>query len=266
MPTRTETDDRGAEYLVTTGYGKIKSITWPDEGKQNAHVEIDADGLRIGVKGWADTTDPAINEVLVANPDRVEFRIETHRDKDHDPAIPIADVDSFKKFRRMIVLKPVSGNGNGASGAPAASGNRDIPNEPPAIPGAKENQPTTAPPPPRSGGHLTDTWAYGATLGLAELAFELLVKTGGSPVNSKTVRELADRLLAVADAGQRSVRGEVERNANSHVRARGALRSTFELYPPPLDTPADMDEWQERVTRAVCLLMKVGLDLLEADG
>lgn len=261
MPTETLKDERGAEYLVTKGFGKINSITWPEEGKRNAHVEITPEGnLQYPVKGWADSTDPDIHSVLVDQPDRVEYRVETHREQDLDPSIPIEEVDKRKKFRRMIVLKRASANGN-----------REVPNEPPAQPGPKANDAPGDRPAMRSGGDRTDTWAYGATLGLAELAFELLVAAGGAErgqLNPKTVKGLAERLLAVADGGQECVRAAVDRNANSHTRARGALRSALALYPVPLDmAPVELDEaldaWQERMTRAVCLLMRVGLELLD---
>lgn len=266
MAKRIETDDRGAEIAVEVGLGTIDKDKIEFK-ERNACVPIMADGLRLPVKGWVDRTDPEIARLLDNPPERVEFRVETHRQEAIDPTIPIADVDKFQKYRRMVILKPApvngstNGNGNG----------REIPNEPPAQPGPKANEPPAAPTGPKSGGHLTDTWAFAATLGMAELAFEVLVKAGPDKVqlNPKSVRELADRLLAITDAGQQHVRGAVDRNANSHTRARGALRSALELHVPPVDTfgdPAEMDAWQERVTRAVCLLMKVGIDLLDAQS
>jgi hypothetical protein len=182
----------------------------------------------------------------------VEYRIEIHRSGDAPRDLSIAELQNFQKFRRLVKLH---------TGVPE----RRVDNEPPPQPGPKSNQPTATPPAPPSGGHVTDTYPYSASLGLVELAFELLHQFG-QPITPKSISELAQRLLAVANDGQLTVRGTVDLAANSHMRARGAIRSAIVRYPPPFSDESDiaMDNWQHKLSRAVGMLMGVGLELLEA--
>lgn len=284
-------DERGAEFAVDTGFGVITKVEYKE---RNASVELEVRGLRLPVKGWIDYSDPAVAEMLELKEKAgiLEYRIESRRAEAIDPTIPFDQLKNFDKFRRYVILRQT-----GASEAPppGPGESKPIPNEAPPTDGPVANTPANGPsgngplaneptkttPAPPSGGDRTDTWAYNATLGLAELAFELLVDAGQT-LTGGTVRALAERLLAIADAGQACVRAAgVDRNANSHTRARGALRSALTRYPVPLTPaavddetlrgiegdfsdalPALMDQWQQRMSRAVCLLMQVGLDML----
>lgn len=252
MTRSTELDANGVEFAIEEGFGRIVSVDWPEAGKRNAKVEMDGEGLRYPVKGWADIHNAELRSLLEDPPARVQYRIETHRDKKANQSTPIDDLEAIDKYRRLIVLTPAD-----ASGA-----ERRVPNLPPQ-----------APPPPPSGGHVTDTWAYCAALGSVELAYDLAVaaRNDGRIDNvTRPMVEAAGRvLLDCASAAQSSVRGAVDLNANSHTRARGAIRSAVGYAPPPpFELATDDDAWGEwagKITRAAGVLMAAALELLNGD-
>lgn len=263
----------GAEVSVESGFGRIDKVEYKDV---NAKVTlVDVPGLRLPVTGWVRHTDPDIRALLTEPwPARVEFVVHVTRDEKIDKSIPIADVDKFDKFRKMVVFREAPGPPKGSQSPPEAQpAERTIPNEPPPNPGPTQNTDQPHRSMIKSGGDMTDTWAYTATLGVAELAFELLndAQEAGliESLHPAAVRDLGGRLLAIADAGQACVRpAGVDRFANSHARARGALRTILKRYEPPFAKPFDDDawgEWQDRSQKGVCVLMTAGLDLLNAE-
>ncbi len=270
----------GAEYGVEAGTGTISKVDWPAEGKRNAQVEITAEGLRFPLKGWADTEDAAIREVLTEpRPPLVTYRIEIHRDRDHDKTIPIADVDKFKKFRRLVLCAPAAAGGPDGAPPPSRHGNdkfAGLPHDTETSPDPSagqpvDNAPSTGPSVQmKSGGDLTDTWGYCATIGCVELAFEHLVaaRYAGTieAVTPTLVRWLGQLLLSAANDSQALARGAVDLNANSHTRARGAVRSALVNCPPPLasnfEDPA-WDEWVTKLTKTAGSLMTIARTMLE---
>lgn len=233
-----ERDESGTEFIVETGYGTIAKIEWPPEGKKNAEVHFDAEGLKIPVRGWANTEredlKQAISEALERKT-RVAFRIEVHRSEEQSNDIPMMDVPNFSRFRRLEGLR-VAGDATGAAPPPSSS---------------------SAVPPP-------DSWSY--AVGMVDLAYELLhnaERDGGLvKVMPSQVRSLAAVLLQTADGAQRAVRGDVDRDANSHTRARGAVRTALRFLPPPLgaDGPTLM-AWAARLEKIASTLLTQASEL-----
>ncbi len=266
----TATDERGAEFGVEENTGQLTKVEWPAEGKRNAAIEIKVDGFRYPVKGWVDTEDDAMRAVLTSHHGQpVAFRIEIHRKDTIDAALPLDQVDKFDKFRRVVALRPANTSDSPRPTAPS-QGDRPVANEPPPAPGPKPNEQPAAPPAPRSGGELIDTWGYTATLGCVEHAFDLLfaAKNEGTiaEVSPSLLRFVADLLLESANSAQAAVRnGAIDVHANSHTRARGAVRCVVDTYPPPIGAPVDDEswtKWQTRVAGTAARLMSTAVDML----
>ncbi len=246
-----EKDESGTEFAVETGFGVITKVEWPVEGKKNANVTFDAEGLKIPVKGWANTTDREDLRMAIAsafdNRARVAFRIEIHRAGDQPNDKPFCDVPDFSRFRRLEGLRVAGGVAE-----------RPIP-----------NQPSAAPSPMPSGGTSTDTWAYAAAVGTVDLAYELLhdaVRDGRlEKVLPTQVKAMAVILLRAADNVQVAIRGkELDRNANSHTRARGAVRTALQFCPPPIGEVAKMAGWAAQVEKIAAVLLAQASELAEA--
>jgi len=276
MGKRTAVAD-GVEYLVEEGLGHLDGIEWPTEGKVNAHVAIAGDRLQRPVRGWLNVTDhPEVADFAreaAADGRRIRYRVEIHRSAEADPAVPMAEVDQFARFRRLTLLEAASATPSAPGTTPSAPTNGHhhlaaelgppVAAEPPAEPefdvdgpGGGDPGPTPPNEAPSRGPRLAEgrpweelnsdgspnlgSYAYGAVLATVELAHELLVAHAvtagaGDPLSMGQVASLARTLLGVADEVQAALRpdGRVDRMDASHTRARGALRSALEAYPVP---------------------------------
>ena len=101
------------------------------------------------------------------------------------------------------------------------------------------------------------SYRYQAALGMVELAHELACNAGIEP-NRDLVKALAATLITAADAAQAAIRydGNSDRMDGSHTRARGAVRTAVDAYPPPWGhDETTWSDWNARITqRAVGLL------------
>jgi hypothetical protein len=119
---------------------------------------------------------------------------------------------------------------------------------------AKAWEPTNSDGSPNRG-----SFEYQAVVGLVELAHDLLVeRSPGELPSIGKVKSLASVLLRVADAAQAAIRSDQrsDRMDNSHTRARGAVRSALNAFPPPIGgTDEERRTWEQQLTeRAVALL------------
>lgn len=228
-----ERDESGTEYVVETGYGVISKIEWPVEGKKNAEVFFDGDGLRIPVRGWANTDREDLKQAItdaLNKKTRVAYRIEIHRSEEQAKDIPMMDVPNFSRFRRLEGLR--------------VTGDSTSPIVPPA--------PTK------------DGWSY--AVGMVDLAYQLLhaAEQDGrlKTILPSQVRALASILLQVADGAQAAVLEASDRAANSHTRARGAVRTAVRFLPVPLgaDAPAMM-AWAARLEKISSVLLTQAAEL-----
>lgn len=233
-----EHDESGTEYIVETGYGVISKVEWPAEGKQNAEVFIDGDGLKMAVRGWANTERAELKQAVTAaldNKARIAYRIEIHRSDEQPKDIPMVDVPNFSRFRRLEGLR-VTGD---AAPLPSAS---------------------ASPPPPLT----KDAWSY--AVGMVDLAYQLLHEAERDGRLEKVlptqVRALASILLRVADGAQAAVLEASDRAANSHTRARGAVRTALRFLPVPLgaDGPTMM-AWAARLEKIATVLLTQAAEL-----
>lgn len=232
MSRELQRDESGVEFAVESGYGTIDKIVWPIEGKKNAEVFFDAEGLRLPVRGWANTERADLAQVLKdaeTAKARVAFRIETHRNDKQPKDIPLDDVPKMERFRRLEGLR-IAGGAQGPD-TPAA----------PSVPIPD-----------------VDGWSY--AVGMVDLAYELLHAATADgrlkAVLPSQVGALASVLLRTADAAQEAVMGQSDRLAGSHTRARGAVRSALRSTPPPLG--ADLfaiEAWAAKLGRVSSLLL-----------
>lgn len=120
------------------------------------------------------------------------------------------------------------------------------------------------------------SYAYTAAVGTVELATRLLLDRArtaaleaGTPIEApsrKVVTYLARTLLTAADTVQAAIRndGQVDRQDNSHTRARGAIRDALDLYPVPFGaTDEDRADWLEALTGHATMLLEVALTVVE---
>lgn len=236
-----ENDESGTEFAVETGFGVITKVEWPLEGKKNANVIFDVEGLKIPVKGWANTADREDIRQAIADAfdrrSRVAFRIEIHRAAEQDKEKPFCDVPDFSRFRRLEGLR---------------------------VAGGTVVEPAAAPSPPVA----KDGWSY--AVGMVDLSYELLhgaAQDGPSQdgrlktVLPSQVRALAAVLLQVADTAQATALGVTDREANSHTRARGAVRTALRFLPPPLGEVGKLGAWVERLERISSVLLTQASEL-----
>lgn len=169
----------------------------------------------------------------------------------------------------------------GDSGADTANEGDPGPTEPPA---GDEEQPERRGPRIAEGkaweafntdGSLNvGSYAVQAAAGMVDRAWELIVEHRRRLLTDKPftadmvkpgqVLTLAKSLLRAADEVQRRVRadGHVDRMANSHTRARGAVHTALALYPPPFGVGETPEERQAVIDAWVDDLARTGTELL----
>lgn len=282
-------DAAGTEYVLETGYGHVTKVEPPKEGGRNAHVEFAADGLRKPVKGWADSTNPAIwepvNEAMNTG-QRVTFRIEVHRDAKVDKNIPFDKVGQFDRFRRLVEVKPAGGAtaqvaSNNPGEAPVPAQDDPGPSDPDdyghpfsqpdasARPRVQEGKPWER---TNSDGSLNlGSYAYLASVGTVEWAYELLTarraeKGLEGPASVALVKGLAAMLLDASDRAQAGIRsdGRVDRMDSSHTRARGAVRALISAQGVPwaeIAQPANRAGWVASLADQATELLTLALEL-----
>lgn len=120
------------------------------------------------------------------------------------------------------------------------------------------------------------SYAVTASLGMAELAYELIMernrteaaRTGAAlvPPPWGQVKALARRLLSACDRAQAALRsdGRVDRMDNSHTRARGAVRSALDVYPVPWGAEAaDVGAWVDTLAAHATELIRIAVALVD---
>ena len=131
----------GVEIMVMEGLGNVTETKPPPAGGRNAHVTIQAKGLRIPLSGWIDTADAAgaelwtLAQLAHAEGRSVTYRIEVHRKGNVDPHTPIADLAAIDKARRLVAL-----------GVAGIAPTRSEPQEGALTPGTDERRPGPAAP------------------------------------------------------------------------------------------------------------------------
>lgn len=134
--------------------------------------------------------------------------------------------------------------------------------------------------PTNSDGSLNlGSYVYQAAFGMTTLAAELLMERNralaaesGAELEVPTpgqMRGLARQLLRAADKAQASIRpdGRIDRGANSHTRARAAVRAALDWFPPPWGgTDADRAVWSDALADHAWELMRCAVALTEPDG
>jgi hypothetical protein len=294
MAKTTVKDDNGVEILRETGYGHVTGIDGPNGERRNAHVTIEAEGLRLPVQGWADSTNPDIWEPVQdahATGRRISFRIDIVRKDGVDGELPMDKVGKFDRFRRLVELKPAGANAapaapaagaaaNGSNGSHAAPPSHDGdpgPTEPGASP-PSQNAPgprfQEAKPWERT---LSDgvtmnlgSYAVGASAATVEWAYELLVARRRetkpeSPVPSREqVAYLAELLLICMDLTQEAIRPDSrhDRMDASHTRARGAVRTVVETLGLAWnELPANRDGVRDAIVSQAVMLLELAVKL-----
>lgn len=117
--------------------------------------------------------------------------------------------------------------------------------------------------PERPTGGVEESWQYAAAVGTVDLAYELLADVLGE-VTKPALAAFAKRLLACADEAQAALTGKVDRAAQSHTRARGALRTVMGTNTPaPIGNSDDeaWDKWQAKATTRTVVLLQIAKDL-----
>lgn len=122
------------------------------------------------------------------------------------------------------------------------------------------------------------SYAVTASLGFAELAYELVIErirtdaaVRGMAMEAPSfpqVRSLTRVLLRAADRVQANVRsdGRVDRMDASHTRARGAVRSVLDLYPVPWGaTDEERTAWEEVLVEQGTELLRIGIALVDPE-
>lgn len=273
MGKATVKDGNGVEYSLQWNVGQLGKVTWPDRGKRNGSAEIEVPGFQHKIVGYFDSRDTELANTLklldqknqADGPVFIAFRLEVHRDQTVDGTIPWDDVPADKDHRHKRLVG-VYEDGTPAGNELLLQAEREA-NPQKTAPVA--NQPSE-PEPMRSGGAQVDTWGFSATLAAVTQAFETLsnAKAGGVVQQFKPgdIKEIADRLARIADNIQASVTEKVNRNANSHTRARGVLRMVLDFNPIPVATEdrEAWEDWENRVTRTGQRIMAVAKDLHEA--
>lgn len=95
-------DPKRGQYSVETGTGRIDQLT---ERDRNAEVVMNAEGLRLPVKGWVDKATPAYQVALAARRAgaRVGYRIEVRRKPDQPTDVPLEEIDPITGRLRDLV-------------------------------------------------------------------------------------------------------------------------------------------------------------------
>jgi hypothetical protein len=294
MAVETMRDEAGAEVRVETGRGVITALE-VENGKRNAHVKIDAEHLREPVTGWLDTFDKDLleraHDAYEAGA-KVEYRVEVRRKGDIDPAISLKELAARQKVRELVGLEvghAVQKPSQEPRSTPrAAKPPAQVSHEPepeaeaprPSMHGLRGRGPRVEEAKPWEGFNSDGSvnlgsYAAQATIGMAALAYELAMQNARTaaadkgvplkPPDPTIVQNLARRLLRAADKAQAAIRadGHTDRMDASHARARGAVRSAVDVWPPPWGKGgSEWDRWQETLVGGASMVLSVGVDLL----
>ena len=151
-------------------------------------------------------------------------------------------------YKNVTEIAKVSGNGGvevAASGDARDGGEREPP--------APQN---TAAPVARD----HDSYAYLAACGMVDLAYEELhdaAQVSDWKVSPTMVATVAGLLLDAADDAQRKLIGRTDRNAMSHTRARGAVRTVLRTYPLSDFIESELEEWSQKISGAALTILKI---------
>lgn len=145
----------GVEVRVEAGVGHIAKLD-PPKGR-NAHLEIAADGLRLPIQGWVDTTNFDLYDRCLdafQNGRRVRYRVVIKRKADQDPSVPLEAIDRFNRVRDVEMIEllggaatatPANGPAEAAQAAPPAPQAPPAPTDTPEAPPAPTAAPQAAP-------------------------------------------------------------------------------------------------------------------------
>lgn len=216
-------DGERGEVRVERGVGRVVRVL-RDANGPTARVEIvpesdDPNGQPLlASHALAHLGNPAVTEALADDPirRRVEYVIETHRNKGIDTALPISAVLNGDKARWLTMLRflPEVGEPHPTSPKPTVN--------------------VETPPAPRpSGTSQVDTWAFNAALSCTLDAADIMHTQTAGRWNPEAVEWIAVALAAAADFAQQHATGTINRNVHSHNRARGAVHLVARHNPPP---------------------------------
>lgn len=286
----------GAEVRVETGKGLITTADLDEGQSRNRKIEIKAThtNLTKPVGAWLDSTNNALFlavQEAVAQGVEVEYVIHVVRKRDVDKALTFAELRSDQKARDLHSIRPAN--------APRVA--VTSPSSEPSVPAARSTSeapsiPAQGPSPAKAvrrgvrieeakpwERHNTDgsvnlgSYEATAVIGMASLAYRLLLEKnrveatakGGDVAapNAAQVKNLGTILLQAADAAQAAVRSDgcSDRMDSSHTRARGAVREALDAYPVPWGAgEAERLAWRDTLAFTAALLLKVGVELLDA--
>jgi hypothetical protein len=165
MAVTMETRPDLGELRVETGTGIIKKL---NAGDRNTQAEIRAThtDLTKPVTGWLDNKDDALLALATkAHADGIEvaYRVEVHRKRSIDKAIPFAELTSDQKVRDLVELTPTSAKSSDETAArgPApenrAASEAPVAQETPPAPAATDAPAAGAEPPTASEGPEDDS-------------------------------------------------------------------------------------------------------------
>jgi len=235
--------------------------------------------------------------------ERARYEIHVKRKREVDPGPPLSQLRPADKFRELVELTgPRWPSRDVTVDEREAEARQKPPQEPQAAPRAAKppeqvpEQAEAEPEAPRPSmhgrwgrgprleeakpweGYNSDgsvnlgSYAAQATIGMAALAYELAMQharsSKGVPLEAPDpvqVQNLARRLLRCADKAQAAIRsdGHADRMDASHARARGAIRSAIDVWPPPWGKAVEeWNRWQETLIRDAAMLLAAGVALL----
>lgn len=272
------TDEFGVEMAIEHNVGKLVEIKFPERSRRNGSVHIEVPSLQHPQLPSFDTRDRALVEDLELLSDRLKALRKTAVEKavteGADPVEASQGVELWVAFRAHVVRdEKLVANETPWKDIPSDAAHRhkrlmgiaedrtdaaqamleqaEFECRSGKLNAQRANEPEPAPnlpPPPeeriKSGGGQADTWAFAAVVAFVEWAFETY-QAAQVPFFGRQVRMLAERLLSIADDLQLHLTDgrPVNRNANSHTRIRGMLRTVMVRHPIPVGADDDDAVW-----------------------
>lgn len=229
-----EKDADGAEMMVETGAGVVKSIERGQPGARNYYVQLVATHAQLDypVAGFVDTTQAALVDVVDHHAGRVlEYRLETHR-KHNVTKTKFDDYKKGDKVREFVMLRVAELVVGPVDSAPDANTVTDNP------------QGAIAP--------LADTMDLAqATAAAAYTA--VVAHYGGADKHGERIEKFAGVLLSIVKASP------------APPRAAAVLPTVMAVHPPPFDSEISVQrEWRATLATAIASVLATAVHLVEA--
>lgn len=264
-----------AEVHVQTGTGLIKEVVLSDKG-HSANVVLKVPELKFPHKGWIRVDDPVYADIQDAYEAKreVAFRIESQRKKEVDRKLPIEGLRKNAEIARentTSILAGIDGKLTGeAVTNPAEDPDSGDRHRAPGLDGSSAPAPVASSN-SRVGATEETPWVQFNTDGRVNLGSSAVAGISGAETVARKhllqhsvvavddfgqndtenlIHDLTRHLLNVADKVQvaplveAGVKALVNRNSNSHTRARGIVYDTLEYIPFDLE---NTQEWVKKV-------------------